>query len=262
MSLRAPQRHRLAEVLREAATARIPIDPLSAEHPGLTAADGYAIQREGVRLRRRLGDRRVGWKVGLTSQATRAELGLAGPIAGALLASTALTDGAGPSIEAFIAPGVEPEIAVVMARDLAGPGVTAMDDTRAAEGVTAALEIVDSRVRDWKGTLVDAVADNAFAAAFVLGGRLRPLRDVDLRLEGVVVEHGGRVTATAAGAAALDHPLNAVVWLVNHLAGLGAGLEAGDVVLTGSLTRIHRVHAGDHVRAAFTHLGAAGVRLV
>jgi 2-keto-4-pentenoate hydratase len=259
MTLRAPQRHRLAEVLLEAATARAPIAPLSGEHPGLTAADGYAIQREGVRLRRRLGDRRVGWKVGLTSQATRTELGFAEPIAGALLASTAWSDGAGPSIESFIAPGVEPEIALVMGRDLTGPGATPMDAARAADGVTAALEIVDSRFRDWKATLADIVADNACAGGFVLGGVLHSLRGIDLRLEGVVVEHGGRVTATAAGAAALDHPLNAVVWLANHLAGLGSGLKAGDVVLTGSLTRIHRVQPGDHVRAAFTRLGSVGV---
>lgn len=253
MTLRAPQRHRLAEALLQAERRREPIGALSGDHPGLTLADAYAIQREGVRLRRRAGDRRAGWKVGLAP-------GLAEPIAGALLASTAWLDGAAPPWDTFIGPGVEAGIALVMGRDLAGPGVTGMDVARAAEGVTAALEIVDSRFRDGKATPVDAVADNACGAGFVLGRSLHLLRQVDLRLEGVVVEHGGRLTATAAGAAMLDHPLNAVVWLANHLAGLGSGLKAGDVVITGPLTRTLRVQPGDHLRAAFTRLGAVGVR--
>lgn len=260
MTLRVPQRRRLAEIVLEAAAVRVPIAPLTDEQSDLTMADAYGIQREAVRLRRRGGERRVGWKVGLTSAATRTELGMTEPVSGALLSATAWTDGARLPLDAFIAPGVEPEIAVVLGRDLAGPGITALDVVRAAEGATAALEIVDSRFRDWKATLVDVVADNAFAAGFILGTGLRPLRDLDLRLEGVVVEHGGRLAATAAGAASLDHPLNAVVWLANHLATLGSSLKAGDVVLTGSLTRIHRVQAGDHLRAAFTHLGAVGVR--
>jgi 2-oxopent-4-enoate/cis-2-oxohex-4-enoate hydratase len=262
MALRALLRRQLAERLVEAAASRVPVDAFSDDHPALTPADGYQVQREVLRLRRRAGDRRIGWKVGLTSAAARAELGMHEPIAGALLASSFWTDGAALPFDRFIAPAVEPEIAVVLGRDLAGPGVTALDALRATEAVAAGLEIVDSRFREWKCRIADAVADNAFDAGVVIGGRLTDPAGLDLRLEGVGVEQDGRLVATAAGAAALDHPLNAVAWLANHLAALSLGLRAGVVVLTGSLTRILRVQPGTHVRAAFTRLGAVGVRFV
>jgi 2-keto-4-pentenoate hydratase len=258
--VRVPQRRRFAELLLEAAAVRVPMAPLTDELPTLTAREAYGVQREMLRLRRRDGDRRLGWKVALTSAATRAELQMDEPIAGHLAASSARGEGAAVALDRFIAPGVEPQIAVVMARDLSGPGVTPFEVLRAAEGAVAALGIVDCRYRDWKCTVADAIADNAFAAGLVLGGRLCPLAGLDLRLEGVAVEHNGRLAATAAGAATLDHPLNAVAWLANHLAGLGGGLKVGDVVLTGSLTGILRPQAGDHLRAAFTHLGPVSVR--
>jgi 2-keto-4-pentenoate hydratase len=106
------------------------------------------------------------------------------------------------------------------------------------------------------------VADNAFGAGVVLGGALHPLGALDLRLEGVTVELNGRVVATAAGAAALGHPLAGVAWLARMLAGAGLGLKAGDLVLTGGLTGIHDVQAGDAARAAFTRLGAVAARCV
>jgi 2-keto-4-pentenoate hydratase len=261
MGLRATQRKLCAEALVRAAQTRTPLDPFSAELGEMTTHDAYRIQHETLRARRRAGDRRIGWKVGLTSAATRAEIGIDEPIAGYLLASAVWTDGDDVDLRSFIAPGVEPEIAVVMARELTGPGITALDVLRAVDGVTVALEVVDSRFRDWKGDVRDAVADNAFAAGLVLAGALQPPRAHDLRLEGVVVEHNGRVAATAAGAAALGHPAAAVAWLANRLAAFAVGLKTGDVVLTGSLTAILRPHPGDTVRAAFTRLGSVSLRL-
>jgi 2-keto-4-pentenoate hydratase len=259
--MRAAQRRQLAESLVAAALARTPLSPLSETVGELELADGYRIQQETLRLRRRAGERRIGWKVGLTSAATRAEIGIHEPIAGYLLASAMWLDGQEAPFDRFIAPALEPEIAVVMGRDLAGPGITALDAARAAEGATAALEIVDSRFRDWKCGIAAVVADNAFATGLVLGCTVTPLAAVDLRLEGVLVEHNGRMAGTAAGAAALGHPLHAVAWLANHLGRLGLSLRTGDVVLTGSLTAIVRVQPADTVRASFTRLGSVGVRL-
>jgi 2-keto-4-pentenoate hydratase len=258
--MRAVQRRQLAESLVEAAQTRTPLSPLSETVAELDVADGYRIQQETLRLRRRAGERRIGWKVGLTSAATRAELGIDEPIAGYLLASGMVLDGQEAAIEGFIAPALEPEIAVVMGRDLTGPGIIALDAARAADGAAPALEIVDSRFRDWKCGIAAVVADNSFASGLVLASTVTPLASLDLRLEGVLLEHNGRMAGTAAGAAALGHPLNAVAWLANHLGGLGLGLRAGDVVLTGSLTSIVRVQRGDTVRAGFTRIGSVAVR--
>ena len=259
--MRAAQRRVLAESLVQATAARAPLSPLSETVADLDVADGYRIQQETLRLRRRAGERRIGWKVGLTSEATRAELGIDEPIAGYLLASALWLDGQEAAFDRFIAPALEPEIAIVMGRDLAGPGITMLDATRAAEGAAPALEIVDSRFRDWKCGIAAVVADNSFASGLVLASTVTPLTALDLRLEGVLVEHNGRRVGTAAGAAALGHPLHAVAWLANHLGRLGLALRAGDVVLTGSLTSIVRVQPADTVRASFTRIGSVGVKL-
>ncbi|HEY3066693.1 MAG TPA: fumarylacetoacetate hydrolase family protein [Methylomirabilota bacterium] len=262
MALRATARRHFAEALLTAETSRSAIPLLTDEQPDLTVADAYRIQLDTLLLRRRAGERRAGWKVGCTSVATRSELGIDEPISGYVLASAVWPEDEAVPLGRFIAPGLEPEIAVVLGRDVAGPRVTPADVLRATDGVTAALEVVDSRFGIWKCGAVDAVADNAFAAGVVLAGALTGVSGLDLRLEGVVVEHNGRIIATAAGAAALGHPVNAVVWLANHLATLGSGLKAGDVVLTGSLTRILRPQAGDTVHAAFTRVGSVGVRFL
>ena len=262
MALRATARRHCAEALLAAETSRTVLPLLTSDQPDLTVADAYRIQLDTLLLRRRAGDRRVGWKVGCVSPATRAELGIDDPIGGYVVASAVWPEDEAVPRGRFIAPGVEPEIALVLGRDVAGPRVTATDVLRATDGVTAALEVVDSRFGTWKCGVVDAVADNAFAAGVVLAGAMTAVSGLDLRLEGVAVAHNGRLVATAAGAAALGHPVNAVVWLVNHLAALGSGLKAGDIVLTGSLTRILRPQAGDTVHAAFTRVGTVGMRFL
>jgi 2-keto-4-pentenoate hydratase len=262
MALKATARRHFAEALLAAETSRTPRALLTGEQSDLTVADAYRIQLDTLLLRRRAGQRRVGWKVGCVSAATRAELGIDEPISGYVLGAAVWPEGEAVPLGRFIAPGVEPEIAVVLGRDVVGPHVTPTDVLRATEGVTAAFEVVDSRFGTWKCGVVDAVADNAFAAGVVLAGAMTGVSGLDLRLEGVAVEHNGRIVATAAGAAALGHPVHAVVWLANHLASLGSGLKAGDVVLTGSLTRILRPQAGDTVHAAFTRVGSVSVRFL
>jgi 2-keto-4-pentenoate hydratase len=255
MSIRASQRRQLAESLVAASSTRAALASFSEEIAELSLADAYRIQFETLRIRRRAGERRAGWKIGF-------EPDIRTPIAGYLLASTVWIDGADLSRERFIAPGLEATIAIVLGRDLSGPGVTVTDVAAATGGVVAALEAVDVRVRDRECSLADAVADNAFAAGVVRGGVLHPLGVLDLRLEGVTVELNGRLVATAAGAAALGHPLAAVAWLTQILAGAGLGLKAGDLVLTGGLAGIREARVGDTARAAFTRLGAVAARFV
>jgi 2-keto-4-pentenoate hydratase len=138
--------------------------------------------------------------------------------------------------------------------------VTTSNALAAIEGALPALEIVDSRVADWKIKLADTIADNASSGRVVIGGRLTPVTELDLRLVGVVVSRNGRMIDTGAGAAALGNPARCVAWLANKLATFGAGLRAGDVVIPGAVHRMVPVEPGDVFRAEFAHLGAVTVR--
>ena len=125
-----------------------------------------------------------------------------------------------------------------------------------------AIEIVDSRIRDWKIKLPDTIADNASSARFVLGSRLVPVIEVDLRLVGMVLEKNGEVINTGAGAAVLGHPAASVAWLANKLAVFGIALEAGEIILSGAVTAAVDARSGDSFRIAFQGLGSVGVRFV
>jgi 2-keto-4-pentenoate hydratase len=122
------------------------------------------------------------------------------------------------------------------------------------------LEIIDSRIVDWKIKLPDTVADNASSARIVLGGTVTSLRCLDLRTVGMVLEKNGEVVATAAGAAVLGHPAQAVAWLANKLAAYDITLRKGEVILSGSLTAAMPIGAGDFVRADFGPLGDVKIK--
>jgi 2-keto-4-pentenoate hydratase len=147
-----------------------------------------------------------------------------------------------------------------MARDLTGPGVTTANALDAIAGVLPAIEVVDSRIADWRIKLVDTVADNASSGLVVLGGRLRRVDELDLRLVGVVVSRNGELIDTGAGAAALGNPARCVAWLANKLATFGAGLRAGDIVLPGAVHKMVAAAPGDVYRAEFAHLGTVTAR--
>jgi 2-keto-4-pentenoate hydratase len=160
----------------------------------------------------------------------------------------------------FISPRAEPEIAFVLKRPLAGPGVNVAKALSAVDYVLPALEIIDSRIRDWKIGLIDTVADNASSGGVVLGSRPTRVSAVDLRLSGCVLTRGGDVVGTGAGGAVLGSPVNALVWLANTLGRYGVTLEAGQVVLPGAVTAAVPVVAGDVVTAAFHGLGGVTAR--
>jgi 2-keto-4-pentenoate hydratase len=155
----------------------------------------------------------------------------------------------------FLQPRVEPEIGFVLRRDLAGPGVTLADALAAVEFAVPALEIIDSRIRDWRITIVDTIADNASSAGVVLGARGVPVDRLELGLMGCVLRRNGRIVETGAGAAVLGNPVLPLVWLANVLGGRGSGLAAGHFVLPGSLTASVPAMANDHFTADFAGLG-------
>jgi len=240
----------LAARLSKAVADRTAIEQLSDDVPELDLATGYAVQRA---LREQAGPL-AGWKLGVTSRAKQAQVGVSSPIYGFLAAGNALDLGAPLATGELIQPRAEPEIVFSMAADLAGPHVTAADVLAATASVAVGLEILDSRYRDYRFTMADVVADNTSAGRYLIGAPV-PVAGIDLRLVGVVLEHNGEVVATASGSASLGHPAAAVAWLVRALAAEGEGLLAGEVVLSGGLTAAVPVGPGDVVVASIDRLG-------
>jgi 2-keto-4-pentenoate hydratase len=250
----------LADELWEADRSAAPVAPLTDRHDGLDIEDAYAIQSINIERRVAAGQKVIGRKVGLTSKPMQDLLGVDEPDFGVLTDEMFVEDGDPIAMSRLVQPRVEAELAFVMERDLAGPGVTTATALTAIAGALPAVEIVDSRVADWKIKLVDTVADNASSGLLVLGGRMRKVEDLDLRLLGVVVSRNGDMLDSGAGAAALGNPARCVAWLANKLGSLGSGLKPGDVVLPGAVHKMVPVNHGDVFRAEFAHLGAVTVR--
>lgn len=253
----------LADRLWRAGRTRTPIAPLreAAATLGLEATvdNAYAVARINRDRRLRAGDRLVGRKIGLTSRAVQQQLGVDVPDFGALWASTAFGDGDTVASSTLIQPKAEAEVALVMRHDVDNPAATVADLVRATDFALAALEIVDSRIADWKIGLFDTVADNASAAGFVLGGDPRRLEALTLREARMTMTRGGETVSQGTGRACLGHPLNAAVWLARALSQAGDPLRAGDIVLTGALGPMVVARAGDTFEATIEGLGSVAV---
>ncbi|MDQ3734612.1 MAG: fumarylacetoacetate hydrolase family protein [Actinomycetota bacterium] len=252
----------IATSLYEARRTRVPIAPPSETSPGLTAEDGYGIQQSFVSRLVAEGDRVVGYKLGLTSKPMQSMFNVDIPDHAPVMASFVYGDGGAVRAADFLQPRIEAEIALVLSDDLYGPDVSTVDVLRASAGAVAAVEVVDSRVADWKITLPDTIGDLASCGAVVLGGQIVPLNGFDLRLLGMIFSRGGNLVATGAGAAALGNPAAAVAWLVRTLHGYDAGLSAGQFVMTGALHAAVPIAAGEVWRAEFDRLGSVTARIV
>lgn len=244
-----------ADRLAAAYHTREAIAPIS-EDASLSIDDAYQIQLAQVKRWREEGDAVVGYKVGLTSRAMQRQLGVNQPDFGHLMTRHMLADHELVNIDGFLQPKVEPEIAFVLGADLAGPGLTVVETLRAVDYVVPALEIIDSRIRDWKIGIVDTVADNASCGAIVVGTVPTKPGALDLARLGCVLEVGGDIVDTGAGGAVLGSPVHALVWLANTLGRQGVAFRAGDVVLSGSVTAAHPVVSGSVVSARFAELGS------
>jgi len=257
----AEEARKWAQRLSEAAETRMPIEPITSQVPGLSVDDAYAIQTEWADLKLAAGDSVVGYKLGITSKPMQDLIGVREPDYAPVFASGVVDDGQSVDTGSFIQLKVEAEISLVLNRDLTGPGVTALQAARAIAGAVASIEIVDSRIADWKIKLPDTIADMASSGATVLSPRLIPIDDFDVRLLGMLITRNGELMGTGAGAAALGNPVRAVAWLANTLAPYGVTLEADRFVMTGALHAAFEVQAGDVVRAEFDRLGSVTVRM-
>ena len=250
----------LAEKLLAAEKDRKPIPPLTDTETLLTVDEAYRVQLQVVELKKSSGQIVIGKKIGITSLAMQAMLGVEEPDYGHILNGMVVMEGEKISTAGLIQPRIEGEIAFVLKEELKGPGVTLTDVIRGSEGVIPSLEIIDSRITGWKIKLADTVADNASSARIVLGGKITPLLGLDLRTVGMTLEKNGEVVATATGAAVLGNPPQAVAWLANKLAVYGFSLRKGEVILSGSLTAAVPVAGGDFIRADFGVLGDVKIK--
>jgi len=237
----------------------VPHRPPSEQGRRLELAEAYRLQdslREALLAR---GERLAGWKAAFTNRAAHEAKHLAEPGCAFLLASGVLASGAEVPFARFSGLAVEAEVAFVMRRELAGPGVTPARAATAVEGALPALELVDFRY-EGKAVGTDVIAEGVYAVAIVLGGALTPITGIDLALEGLVYEQSGALAATNTAAEVMGNPLNSLAWVANHLGARGLGLRAGDIVMTGSVSKLLRPRAGDTVRATYTRLGSVSVR--
>jgi 2-oxo-3-hexenedioate decarboxylase len=230
---------------------------LTEGEPSLTIDDAYLIQEQGLGLRVDSGEAVSAAKLGLTSVAKQVQMSVDEPLYG-WLTDVMQADEAGVfELSGLTQPRVEPEVAFVIGEEISGVSVSAADVLAATSGIAPALDVLDSRFAGYKFTLVDVTADNASAAGYALGSAVAPF--ADLRLTGCVFEKNGNLVTTAAGAAVMDHPAEAVAWFVRKLSQRGRSLEAGTVVLAGAWTAAVPVEAGDTVTASFDHYGSVSV---
>jgi 2-oxopent-4-enoate hydratase len=242
-----------------------PTAPFTESRGDLTVEDAYAIQQ--VNLERRMAGeglhgrsaRLLGHKVGLTSKAIQEWLGVDEPDFGGLLDDMLVVDGGVASMDRLLQPRAEGELAFVLKHQLQGTNITPEQVVAATDYVTPAIEIIDSRIADWKIKFIDTVSDNASSGMFVLGSTRRRVEEIDMRLTGMNLRKNGRVVSTGAACACLGNPISAVVWLANRLGGLGVGLEPGHVVLSGALGPVTPVEAGDKLELSVAGMGGVTV---
>jgi 2-keto-4-pentenoate hydratase len=245
----------IAERLDAAWRSGVPIAPIS-ESDGIADAEtAYAIQARWSEMRLARGEKIAGRKIGLTSQAIREQLGVSEPDYGALWHSGFYPSREGrveiPALD-FLQPRIEGEIAFLVGRPLRGPGIGRREVLAATEACALGVEIVASRIADWRIKLADTIADNASYGGHTLGAWDKRMREADLAALAMQIRHNGTLAAEGVGAAALGHPAASTAWLVNKLAEFGVGLEPGDVVISGGITRMLPVKRGDRFEFSLT----------
>lgn len=230
------------------------------DHPDMDWDDAYAIQDEIKRRKIARGARIVGLKAGLTSHAKMKQMGVETPVFGFLADYFSVAEGGEIDTSKLIHPKVEPEIAFVTKAPLKGPGCHIGAVLAATDFVIPAIEIIDSRYRDFKFDLKSVVADNCSSSRFVVGGRMGNVAELDLRTTGIVLEKNGEPVAFGAGAAVLGHPAAAIAMLANMLGEKGEEIPAGTLILSGGITEAVAVQPGDAVTLRVQALGSVSCR--
>jgi 2-keto-4-pentenoate hydratase len=249
-------RTKLAAELAQAERSRDPITPLTDGHPEIDVVDAYEIQLINIRQKVAEGARVIGHKVGLSSEAMQKMMGVDEPDYGHLLDDMEVFEDRPADAGRFLYPRVEVEVGFILADDLPGEGCTEDDVLAATAAFAPSIELIDTRITDWKIKLCDTIADNASSAGWVLGSERVSPKDVDIRAIDAVLTCNGEVVAEGRSDAVLGNPVTAVAWLARKVDQFGVRLKAGDIVLPGSCTRAIDARPGDDFVARFDGLGS------
>jgi 2-keto-4-pentenoate hydratase len=249
-------RDELAADLAQAERSRQPIAPLTSAQPEIDVVDAYEIQLINIRQRVAEGARVLGHKVGLSSKAMQQMMGVDEPDYGHLLDEMQVFEDTPVQAGNYLYPRVEVEVGFILSADLPGAGCTEEDVLAATAALVPSIELIDTRITDWKIALCDTIADNASSAGFVLGkARVSPA-DIDVKTIDAVLTRNGEVIAEGRSDAVLGNPVTAVAWLARKVESFGVRLRKGDLVLPGSCTRAIDARAGDEFVADFAGLGS------
>lgn len=252
----------LAKHLEDAELQVHDVTMITDDYPDMTYDDAFDIQWEIRRRKESRGTKIVGMKMGLTSWAKMAQMGVEKPCYGFLADYFSIPDGGDIKHDELIHPKVEAELAFVTKAPLQGPGVHIGDVLRATDFVMPAVEIIDSRYRDFKFDLKSVIADNSSSSRFVAGGTMARPQDLDLKNLGVVMEVNGEIVQLGAGAAVLGHPASSVAMLANMLAERGEHIPAGTFIMIGAITAAVTVNKGDNFTVRYQGLGTISGRFV
>ncbi len=252
----------LAEHLENAELQAHDVTKITDDHPDMDFEDAYNIQWEIRRRKEGRGNKIVGMKMGLTSWAKMAQMGVEEPCYGFLADYFACADGSAIDTKELIHPKVEAEIAFVTKAPLSGPGCHVADVFAATDFILPAVEVIDSRYRDFKFDIKSVVADNSSSSRFVTGGVRVPVDGIDLSTIGVVMEKNGEIVELSAGAAVLGNPAESVAMLANMLGERGEHIPAGTFIMTGGVTAAVAVVAGDNISVRYHGLGSLSMRFV
>ncbi|MFC4128588.1 2-keto-4-pentenoate hydratase [Nocardia rhizosphaerae] len=254
--LTASVRTEAAAELARAERDRVAVLPLVDRYPDIDVVDAYEIQLLNIRRRLADGARIVGHKVGLSSKAMQEMMGVDEPDYGHLLADMEVFSDVPVDTSKYLLPRVEVEVGFVLGADLPGEDCTEADVLAATAAYAPSIELIDSRIKDWKIGLADTISDNASSAGFVLGKERVAPADIDIKAIDAVLTRNGEVIAEGRSDAVLGDPVIAVAWLARKVATFGVRLKKGDIVLPGSCTRAIDARPGDDFHAEFTGLGS------
>lgn len=249
-------RQKLAADLAQAERSKVPIPPLTDGHPDIDVVDAYEIQLINIRQRVAEGAKVIGHKVGLSSKAMQQMMNVDEPDYGHLLDDMAVHEDAPVKSADYLYPRVEVEVGFILADDLPGAGCTEDDVLAATAAFAPAIELIDTRITDWKIKLCDTIADNASSAGWVLGENRVSPKDIDITAIDAVLTRNGEVVAKGRSDAVLGNPVTAVAWLARKVDSFGVRLKAGDIVLPGSCTKAFDATPGADYVADFAGLGS------
>lgn len=249
-------REQIAADLWNAEQTAVAIDRPTDTHPDLDVVDAYEIQLINIGKRLDAGARVAGHKVGLASEAMQKMMNVDEPDYGHLLDVMQYFESTPIDAKKLCFPRVEVEVGFILGKDLPGAGCTNEDVIDAVEWVVPSIELIDSRITDWKITLCDTIADNASSCGWILGEQRVPISEIDTGDIDAVLHRNGEIVAKGNSSAVLGHPLNAVSWLARKVEGFGVRLRKGDVILPGTATRAIDIASGDHFVAEFAGLGS------